>query len=163
MALLAAVVSPMSTGSVHIYTTDPSEQPLIDPAWLGSEFDQQLALETIRNAVTLVTSSPLDSFTIGPFGDFATALAAETDEALLSYMRSQGTTIWHAFSNTRMSPYGTDYGVVNPDFAVKGIKGLRILDAGVFPTLPTCHPMGVVWVFAERAADLIKRKYGNDP
>ena len=57
----------------------------------------------------------------------------------------------------RNSPAGAD--VVGPDFRVKGVQGLRIVDSSVIPFSPSGHSMVPTYVFAEKAADIIKAAY----
>ncbi|KLJ09840.1 hypothetical protein EMPG_14740 [Blastomyces silverae] len=52
------------------------------------------------------------------------------------------------------------YAVVDPELKVRGLKGVRIVDAGVFPTMPTVNPMVTVLTIAERAAELIAEEAG---
>ncbi|KAJ7240993.1 hypothetical protein C8J57DRAFT_1085439 [Mycena rebaudengoi] len=58
-----------------------------------------------------------------------------------------------------MSPRGADYGVVDPDLLVKGVKHLRVVDASVMPYVPAANTHVPVYIFAERASDLIKAKW----
>jgi choline dehydrogenase-like flavoprotein len=55
-----------------------------------------------------------------------------------------------------MSARKAGYGVVNPDLLVKGARGLRVIDASVFPYVPSAHTQAATYVIAERGSDLIK-------
>ncbi|EEB88031.1 hypothetical protein MPER_14372 [Moniliophthora perniciosa FA553] len=59
-----------------------------------------------------------------------------------------------------MTAKSTSFGVVDPDLSVKGVEGLRVIDASVFPQVPAGHTQVPVYVVAERGSDLIKRKWG---
>ncbi|KAJ7347023.1 hypothetical protein DFH08DRAFT_961415 [Mycena albidolilacea] len=58
-----------------------------------------------------------------------------------------------------MSATEADHGVVDPDLTVKGLGGLRIVDGSVLPYVPVAHTQAAVYIFAERAADLIKAAF----
>ncbi|KXN93017.1 Oxygen-dependent choline dehydrogenase [Leucoagaricus sp. SymC.cos] len=56
-----------------------------------------------------------------------------------------------------MSPEGASWGVVDPDFRVKGTTGLRVVDGSVLPFVPSAHTQTPIYAFAERAADVIRQ------
>ncbi|KAF2096008.1 aryl-alcohol oxidase-like protein, partial [Rhizodiscina lignyota] len=156
---LVVSTSPTSAGSVQINSSDAFDAPLIDFAILTTEFDQHTIVEGMKSAVKLFAAAPLKEINTKPCGTFAAALETGSDDALLNYARDIGITMFHASCTTAMSPVSASWGVVNPDLTVKGAQGLRIVDAGVFPRIPECHPTGVIYALAERAADIIKTKY----
>ena len=61
-----------------------------------------------------------------------------------------------------MSPRDAAWGVVDPDLRVKGVDGLKIVDASVFPEIPECHAMAPVYILAEKAVEIIQKEYGPD-
>ena len=63
---------------------------------------------------------------------------------------------WHPVATSSMSPWGSRTGVVNPDLTLKGVFGVRIVDASVIPFVPGAHLQAPTYIVAERAADLIK-------
>ncbi|TFK37486.1 glucose-methanol-choline oxidoreductase [Crucibulum laeve] len=58
-----------------------------------------------------------------------------------------------------MSARDANYGVVDPDLLVKGVEGLRIVDASILPIVPAAHTQAATYAIAERAADLIKETW----
>ncbi|KAJ7665039.1 alcohol oxidase [Mycena polygramma] len=147
------VLTPTSRGSLRLNSSDPFVQPLIDPAFLNSDFDVFTMREGMKAAQSFLTAQVFSDYIIEPVGAFANAT---TDAELEAYAQLFSGTIWHFFSTNQATSVGSAGGVVNPDLTVKGTKGLRIVDASVFPFLPAAHPQGSIYYLAERAADLIK-------
>jgi choline dehydrogenase-like flavoprotein len=63
------------------------------------------------------------------------SVGAVSDDELDAFIAGNFATTWHPASTAKMSPKGADYGVVDPDLKVKGIRGLRIVDASVMVSL----------------------------
>ncbi|KAK0184496.1 GMC oxidoreductase-domain-containing protein, partial [Armillaria mellea] len=99
----------------------------------------------IASAQRLVTAPVWDGYILG--------LATNTTE---DDIRNGVASLFHPVGSASMSPVNADWGVVDPDLKLKGAKGVRIVDASVLPFLPAAHTQVPVYVFAERAADLIK-------
>jgi choline dehydrogenase len=76
-----------------------------------------------------------------------------SDREIEDYIRSNADGWWHPVGTCRM---GTDsLAVVDPTLRVRGIAGLRVVDASVMPRIPRCHTMALPIAIAEKAADLI--------
>ena len=67
-------------------------------------------------------------YILGEYGDIA---SAKTDAEIEAYLRKSSVVGWHPCSTTAISARGSSSGVVDPDLTVKGVKGLRVVDAGV--------------------------------
>ncbi|KAF8645738.1 hypothetical protein AX16_007606 [Volvariella volvacea WC 439] len=145
-----AVVSPVSRGSITLQSSNPLDPPLIDPNLLGSDFDLFVMREAIRAARRFLTAPVWSDYVIAPLTN------ATTDAELNDYIRSVTIPVFHPIGTAAMSAANANYGVVNPDLRVKGASGLRIVDASVFPRIPTAHTQAAVYIVAERASDLIK-------
>lgn len=118
-----------SGGSVKIASPDPFTHPIIDPAVYTNNYDIEAMVQAIRDVQTFLRASTWQGFVISPYGELANAT---TDESLAHYARKDSTTVYHPVGTARMSSYGASWGVVNPDLLVKGVSGLRIVDASVF-------------------------------
>ncbi|KAF9517672.1 GMC oxidoreductase [Hydnum rufescens UP504] len=149
-------MSPSSRGSVVLQSSDPLVPPLIDPALLAEKIDVHTSVEGIKAAREFFKAPAFKDHIIREYGSFA---AAQTDDELEAYVRKSTGTVWHPCCTTALSAKGSSSGVVNPDLTVKGVKGLRVVDAGVLPYVPAAHPQGLVYIVAERASELIRAKY----
>ncbi|KAG7445363.1 pyranose dehydrogenase [Guyanagaster necrorhizus] len=141
-----AVMCPLSRGNVTINSTNPLDPPLINPNFLSHPQDLAIMQYAIASAQKFVTAAPVwDGYILG--------LVTNTTE---DDIRNGTASLFHPVGSASMSPVNADWGVVDPDLVLKGAKGVRIVDASVLPFLPAAHTQVPVYVFAERAADLIK-------
>ncbi|EEB95388.1 hypothetical protein MPER_05651 [Moniliophthora perniciosa FA553] len=109
--------------------------------------------EALRSSVRFMSSSAWNGFVISP------PTNATTDDELDEFIRENASTIFHPVGTAAMSPRGASWGVVDPDLKVKGVDGLRVVDASVFPKIPTAHTQVPTYIVAERASDLIKQTW----
>ncbi|KAJ3885569.1 alcohol oxidase [Lentinula edodes] len=148
-------VSPKSSGSVTINSTNPFDAPLIDPGLLSAEVDIHILREAIRTAHKFVEAAAWSDYILQDLTN------ATTDAEIDEFIRNNAVSFFHPVSTSAMSPFATtDWGVVDPDLRVKGVNGLRIVDASVAPSLPAAHTSAAVYAIAEHAADIIKSAYG---
>ncbi|KAJ7589137.1 alcohol oxidase [Mycena floridula] len=144
------VVSPASRGSITLNSSNPLDQPIIDPNLLSSDFDLFVLREAIRSARRFMASKAWDGYVL------ASQLNATTDEELDEYFRANAAASDHPVGTAAMSARDSGWGVVDPDLRVKGVEGLRVVDASVLPLVPAAHTQAAVYIIAERASDLIK-------
>ncbi|KAF5342725.1 hypothetical protein D9758_015865 [Tetrapyrgos nigripes] len=167
MSIICAIVSPTSVGSIKLSSnTDTFTQPLIDYNVLGTDFDVQAMLQTITDAQTFVSTkvggvNPFtkDGYLQSLFGDFA---SAKTTADKIAFMRAHADTVHHPVGSARMGSAKSGFtdGVVDSRLRVRGVKGLRVVDASVLPIIPEAHTQAAVYTVAERASDLIKQDNG---
>jgi choline dehydrogenase-like flavoprotein len=137
MTIIVAVVSPTSVGSIKLASggADTFTQPLIDYGLLSTDFDVQAMLQAITDSETFIATDPFhrDGFLIAPFGGFANAT---TTQQKVDYMRANADTVHHPIGSAMMgkdsssAPLGGE-GVTDPRLRVRGVKGLRVVDASV--------------------------------
>ncbi|KAJ7909020.1 pyranose dehydrogenase [Mycena leptocephala] len=82
-----------------------------------------------------------------------------SQDALDEYIRNNAQSASHLVGTAAMSAKNARYGVVDPDLRVKGAVGLRIIDASVFPFVPSGHTQAATYAIAERGADLVKEAW----
>ncbi|CAK5264114.1 unnamed protein product [Mycena citricolor] len=152
MGIIIGLVSPTARGSVTISSSNPLDAPLINPNLVGTSQDQFVLREAMRASARFAAAPAFDDYVLenGSFSPNA------TDSALNSYIAANAQTVFHPVGTASMSPYGAQWGVVNPDLTVKKTTGLRIVDLSVLPVVPAGHPQGPAYFLAERASDLIK-------
>jgi choline dehydrogenase len=141
---------PESRGSLRIRSADPAAPPEIRVNYLASEVDRTTNVEGLKILRKILRAPALEPYVaeeVDP-GDKVTS-----DEALLAYCRARGTTIYHPTSTCRM---GNDpLAVVDQRLRVRGIEGLRVVDASVMPDLVSGNTNAPVIMIAEKASDMI--------
>jgi choline dehydrogenase len=146
------VLRPESRGAVTLGSREPQAAPVVRHNWLEAEYDRQVSLKAMRMARAIIGTHALGSLVeqgVSPSD------AVESDEDLLAYARAYGNTGYHPVGTCRM---GIDEGaVVNPDLTVKGIAGLRVIDASVMPRLVSGNTNAAAIMIGEKGADLILR------
>ncbi|KAL1730402.1 hypothetical protein EV714DRAFT_250385 [Schizophyllum commune] len=151
--LPVGAVSPASRGFITINSSDPFAAPLIDPRLLSEPIDLLMVREGIKVGQQFVQAGAWEGYFVKALQDL------ETDEEIEEYVRENTVSFFHPVATAAMSPADADWGVVTPDLLVKGVKGLRIVDASVVPRLPAAHTSAAVYGVAEKAADIIKAAY----
>jgi len=157
----AVNVVPTSRGSVQLDMSDPFGPPIIDIGYYTSDIDIRVMEQAILTIIKFASAPVWLANAVVPTGPIADIINSNTgkgvDMGLVdSYIVEATFTINHACCTAAMTAQNASYGVVDPDFVVKGLTGLRVVDASVLPYIPTSNPQAVVYVLAERAADLIK-------
>jgi len=102
--------------------------PLIDTGYYTNPFDIVALREGLKAAKVLVTAPAFKGYILEAVGDLSTA---STDAEIEAVLRSETRTFWHMVGTSSMTPASAGFGVVNPDLRVKGVTGLRIVDASV--------------------------------
>jgi len=155
LTIATVVVTPLSRGSITLASTNPFDDPIINPGLLSSDIDVAIMREAVKASRRFVSAQAWSGYVMSEFGPFADA---HTDEQLDAYIKNESSTIWHPYSTASMSAFNSTNGVVNPDLTVKGIKGLRIVDSSVLPFIPSAHVQASVYAVAERALHLIRNR-----
>ncbi|KAH9893446.1 alcohol oxidase [Cubamyces lactineus] len=157
---LSAVVveTPTARGNITLSSSDPFTYPIINPNLLGTPFDIAAARYGIRATARFMSAHAWDGFLAGPTPALGLAgVDLSSDAEVGAYAREHALTLWHPTSTARMGACaGKDGSVVGPDLRVKGVEGLRVVDASIFPFVPAGHPQAMIYTFAERAAELIQ-------
>ncbi|KAK7055880.1 mitochondrial choline dehydrogenase [Favolaschia claudopus] len=136
IAIGTSISAPTSVGEITLRTTNPFDQPNINPNLIGTDFDVFVMTEAVRAARAFFSAKAWNGYVLGEFDD----LAAATDDAKIKqYIRKNSGSILHPVETASMSSQAAAFGVVDPDLVVKGISGLRIADASVLPLLPSAH------------------------
>jgi choline dehydrogenase len=150
--IASVLLQPESEGEIRLASADPAEPPVIDPGYLTDPngHDAAVLLHGIRLARRIASAEPLARFVsheLLPGGD------AVSDTELLRHLRERSQTLYHPIGTCRL---GTDeLAVVDPQLRVRGLEGLRVVDASVIPALPRGHTNWPTVMVAERAARLI--------
>ncbi|KAJ7146169.1 aryl-alcohol-oxidase from pleurotus Eryingii [Mycena epipterygia] len=150
-----SLVSPVSRGVVTINSSDPFQPPVINPGYLSNEFDL-LALQEGISITQRFLSAPVWTGYLGPP---VIDVAAMTTAELQTFIRNNAGESSHIVGTAAMSARGASFGVVDPDLLVKGLAGLSVIDASVFPYVPAAHTQAATYAVAERGSDLLKQRW----
>ena len=141
---------PTSTGHVHATSLRPEIQPEIQLNYLTTEQDRRVAVASIRQARQIMTAQALRRYAPE---EWLPGPGFETDAALARKAGDIGTTIFHPVGTCKM---GHDpLAVVDANLKVRGMAGLRVVDASIMPRIVSGNTASPVVMIAERAADLI--------
>ena len=145
------LLSPHSRGTIKIRSNDSFDAPLIDPGMLTHPFDA-LALQEGFKSTARFFSGEAWGGQVGALSPSANVSASAWESTI---KRSIGT-FGHPVGSAAMSAKGSTKGVVDPDLRVKGVTGLRVVDAAAMPFVVSAHMQASVYLFAERAAEIIQ-------
>ena len=148
--LSCCVLKPLSRGQVAVVSPDPRTKPFICHNYFAEEQDMTSMIAGVRKALEIIDAAPLANYSPSPH----LAPASNSDADVEAHIRATAQTIYHPVGTCRM---GTDdMSVVDPELRVRGVEGLRVVDASVFPDTPRGNTNAPTIALAERAADLIR-------
>jgi choline dehydrogenase len=143
-----------SRGSVRLRSASPAWAPAIDAGYLTEEADADALVRGVEQARDLAAGGPLAAVLADEFSPGGTV---HRPDDLRRTVRQTLESLYHPVSSCRMGPAddSDDGAVVDPQLRVRGIEGLRVVDASVMPTLVRGNTNAPTIMIAERAADLI--------
>jgi choline dehydrogenase-like flavoprotein len=149
-AISSVGMYPKSRGSIRLASSDPRAAPRLDPNLLSHPDDLLPLLHGVKLARRLLASEPFRAFQAR---EVAPGPASTSDAELTAYIRRFAHTVHHPVGTCRM---GVDASaVVDPELKLRGLTGLRVVDASVFPSMVGGNTNTPVVMVAEKAVDLI--------
>jgi choline dehydrogenase len=145
------LVSVASRGSIRLRSADPAWHPEIDAAYLEDQTDLDALTAGARRTWEICTQGPLARYLDRPWH----LPADPTDEDLVEHVRTWAQTLYHPVATCAMGS-GED-AVVDAALRVRGVEGLRVVDASVMPAVPRGNTNAPTIMLAEKAADEIRR------
>jgi choline dehydrogenase-like flavoprotein len=151
---------PKSIGSLRLNRDDPTGPPVIDPRYLTDPAgeDERALVEGLRLARRMVRETSLGEWVVS---EVAPGIAIDAEDDIVRYVRQCSNTVYHPCCTCRIGAADDPGAVVGPDLRVRGIPGLRIADASVFPTMLSVNLCLTTVMIGERCADLILRPAGS--
>jgi choline dehydrogenase len=151
MALIQ-LLRPKSAGSVRLRSARPEEKPVIDPNFFADPYDIKTLAAGFREARRIVSQPALAPFSGAEIEPGAGVQSdAEVDAALRRYVN----TAYHPTGTCRMGPDGDPMAVVDHRLRVRGIAGLRVVDASVMPTIISGNTSAPTMMIGQRAASFV--------
>jgi choline dehydrogenase len=157
MSVLVTLIDVASRGRVRLASRDARHRPLIDPGYLTDASDLSALTTGVRTVRDYASAAPLSAITAG---EIAPGDSVHSDQELRDYIRANVSTLYHPTGTCAMGGdsklhAARQASVIDPMLRVRGVDGLRVVDASIFPTLPRGDTGAPVIAVAERAADLI--------
>jgi choline dehydrogenase-like flavoprotein len=148
--LSIVLLHPKSRGRLTLASQDPAAKPLVDPALLSAPEDIAPMVRGLKLARRIFAAP---AFTRYRASEFLPGTKTESDAEWEDYIRATAATVHHPAGSCRMG--ADDASVVTPELRVRGIGGLRVADASIFPKLMGGNTNAPVVMVAEKAADMI--------
>ena len=142
---------PTSRGHLHIRSSDPFEQPTIQPNYLATQADIDEARAGNRLLRALAKAKPLSDIITE---ELVPGASVQGDDALMDDFRNRADTVYHPTSTCIMGRYAA-MSVVDERLRVHDIRGLRVIDASVFPTITSGNINAPTVMVAEKGAAMI--------
>ena len=143
---------PSSRGSVHAASADPTAPPDIRPNYLSTDEDRQVAVDSLKLTRRIVAQPPLARYHPE---EYLPGAGATTDAALLNAARDLGTTIFHPVGTARMGANHEPGAVLDARLRVRGVRGLRVIDASVMPQITSGNTNSPTIMIAEKGAAMM--------
>ncbi|CAL4094385.1 unnamed protein product, partial [Meganyctiphanes norvegica] len=155
---------PQSRGSITLKSSNPWDKPLIDPNYLSHPDDVRLFVKGIKFARSIGNTSVLRDGFGAKFNSKPLPgcehLVLESDEYWGCFARHSASTTYHPAGTCKMGPQSDPDSVVDNKLRVRGVHGLRVIDASIMPLVTTGNLNAPCIMIAERGADFIKEDYG---
>ena len=157
MSVLVTLADVRSRGRISLRSADPRHKPVIDPAYLSDPADTEALVRGVGMARAIADARPMRKIWEA---EEAPGAEVRSDAEIRDFVRRDVTTIYHPVGTCAMTgqaqlDVGRLSGVVDTELRVRGVEGLRVVDASVMPTVPRGNTNAPVIAIAERAADLI--------
>jgi choline dehydrogenase len=143
---------PTSRGSIRLRSTTPTDPPSIRLNSLSTAEDQQVAVDALRLVRHIVSMPSLQKYKPE---EYKPGLDLTTDDELLQGARDIGTTIFHPVGTAKMGTENDPMAVTDARLRVRGIQGLRVIDASVMPTITSGNTNSPTLMIAEKGAAMI--------
>ncbi len=148
----ACMLRPRSRGEIRLASADPSAKAAIRPNYLSDVegYDLKILVEGAKLSRQIFAAKAFDTYR---GAEIFPGASTQSDEDIVAFIRRKAETVYHPVGSCRM---GNDDGaVVDPELRVRGVSGLRVVDASVMPSLPGGNTNAPTIMIAERAAELI--------
>lgn len=149
-SLHLCVLRPKSRGSVRLASADPLQDPMIDLNLLDHRDDVELLVKAVKRGRELLRGQALEEITVK---EILPGPGCDTDAEIEEFVRRKAQHIYHPVGTCKM---GQDaMAVVDEELRVHGVKGLRVVDASIMPTVVSGNTNAPTMMIAEKAADMI--------
>ena len=154
--LLVFLFNAQTRGEVTLQSADPDVPLHFNPRFLEHPFDRRAAIEALRDAFRVARH---EAYVKDNVSEMA-GPKSDSDEDLLEYWRENISSSWHMTGTLKMGKRDDVDAVIDSDFRLMGIDGLRVADMSVVPVLANCHVQAVAYVTGATCAEKLIQEYG---
>ncbi|KAL4797753.1 hypothetical protein BDV19DRAFT_386790 [Aspergillus venezuelensis] len=149
--ILGVLIAPTSEGTITLASGDMRDPTVINPNWLTTESDLQIAVAAFKRIRQAFASKEMSPVVIGE--GYFPGPDIQTDDEILYYIRSNVMTIWHPARTCKMSTPDDPMAVVESRGRVVGVNRLRVADSSSLPFLPPGYPQSTCYMLGEKISD----------
>jgi choline dehydrogenase len=150
VTVVGALLRPESRGHVHITSADPFRAPEIQPNYLATQKDREVLIEAVRLIRRLMNDPAMARHVVE---EHSPGRAVRSDDEILNFLCERGRSSYHPAGTCRMG--SDDKAVVDARLRVKGVQGLRVIDASIMPSLTSGNTNAPTIMIAEKGAAMI--------
>lgn len=158
-SLYPVLLRPKSRGYIKLRSANPYDAPLINPRYFTADEDIKSTVDAMKITIALGHTPAFKRYGAEIFSSHFPGCESYpqwSDPYLACMARTYTSTIYHPVGTCKMGPPNDTSAVVDPQFRVYGVKGLRVVDGSVMPTIVSGNTNAPIIMLAERAADFIK-------
>ena len=152
MTVSVCNLNPTSRGHVRIASSDFRDAPKITPNYFNTEEDRKVAADSLRQVREIMAQPAMQPYAVE---EFKPGVQYQTDEELARLAGHIASTIFHPVGTVKMGATGDDTAVLDPHLRVKGVAGLRVVDASIMPEITSGNTNSPTIMIAEKAAGWI--------
>ncbi|KAG0127752.1 hypothetical protein HOY82DRAFT_586762 [Tuber indicum] len=157
-SIIPELFGPRSRGSVRLRSRDPRVNPVVEHNYLSDELDLEVLAEACRlsNEIVMDGSGTRDAIS-GSWPDSATHHKLRTRDDWKPFVKKNATSCYHPGGTCKMGKATDPLAVLDERLRVRGVKGLRVADTSVMPTLNQGHTQMAAYAIGERCAEIVKQ------
>jgi choline dehydrogenase-like flavoprotein len=157
MVSIGVLMNPQSRGTLSLKSADPRESALFDPKFMTHPYDRKVLTTAAKRILEYMSTRCIAETIEQP----VSMPVSDSEDDIFSFVKSNLRSTWHMSGTCEMGDKGDAMAVVDNEYRVRGVKGLRVVDLSILPILVNAHPVGAAYMLGEVAASAMGEEYGS--